>query len=187
MLVGNEYAVTGRYDFHLKDEGSHYMLEVKCPKYMDTSLIDCDVQTTYIRLIIKSKVSQHVPVLIFYYYTVYPCFQILQLVLEDEVSPDSSSAKRSQTTGHLLLTLPKAHPILQAPLLTTNNSPPKELQQKGGRDMVNKQSDQDMKYNQHTHTSNDKKQDIMTAANESSKKLNESTVFEDDLSVPPLI
>ena len=33
--------------------------------------------------------------------------QILQLALPDEVKPDSSSAKRSQTTGHLLITMPK--------------------------------------------------------------------------------
>lgn len=35
-------------------------------------------------------------------------------MLEDEVSPDSCSAKRSQTTGHLLLDLPKAKPVLRA-------------------------------------------------------------------------
>ena len=36
------------------------------------------------------------------------------MVLEDEVSPDSCSVKRSQTTGHLLLDLPKAKPVLRA-------------------------------------------------------------------------
>ena len=35
------------------------------------------------------------------------CVQIFQLVLPEEVSPDSSSVKRSQTTGHLLITMPK--------------------------------------------------------------------------------
>ena len=33
--------------------------------------------------------------------------QVFQLVLPDEVMPDSSNAKRSQTTGHLLVTMPK--------------------------------------------------------------------------------
>lgn len=33
--------------------------------------------------------------------------QILQLVLGEEVSPDRSSAQRSQTTGKLLITIPK--------------------------------------------------------------------------------
>lgn len=49
-------AVTHRYNFHLKDEGDQYVLEVECPKYMDTSLIECDMQTTYVRLHIKTKV-----------------------------------------------------------------------------------------------------------------------------------
>lgn len=91
MLNVNE----GKYDFHLKDEGTRFVLEVQCPRYMETSLIDCDVQPTYVRVIIKAK--------------------ILQLVLDEEVSPDSCSAKRSQTTGHLLLLLPKAKSVLRAP------------------------------------------------------------------------
>ena len=36
----------------------------------------------------------------------------LQLLLPCEVLTDSSVAKRSQTTGHLLLTCPKLHPIV---------------------------------------------------------------------------
>ncbi|KAK1790036.1 hypothetical protein P4O66_002348 [Electrophorus voltai] len=36
-----------------------------------------------------------------------PQLQVFQLVLPDEVKPDSSTAQRSQTTGHLLLTMPK--------------------------------------------------------------------------------
>ena len=34
-------------------------------------------------------------------------WQVLQLVLPEEVKPDSSTAKRSQITGHLLITMPK--------------------------------------------------------------------------------
>ena len=33
--------------------------------------------------------------------------QIFQLVFLEEVSPDRSSVKRSQTTGHLLVVMPK--------------------------------------------------------------------------------
>lgn len=33
-------------------------------------------------------------------------------MLDEEVSPDTSSARRSQTTGHLVLTLPKVKPTL---------------------------------------------------------------------------
>uniref|UniRef100_A0A8C9MXK6 Leucine-rich repeat-containing protein 6 n=1 Tax=Serinus canaria TaxID=9135 RepID=A0A8C9MXK6_SERCA len=60
------------------------VLNVNVPKHLDTSLLDVDVQPTYIRVLVKGK-----------------------LVLPEEVKPDSSSAKRSQTTGHLVVTMPK--------------------------------------------------------------------------------
>ena len=43
-----------------------------------------------------------------------PSHQVLQLVFQEEVSPDSSSAKRSQTTGHLVITMPKARQTIRA-------------------------------------------------------------------------
>ena len=54
---------------------------------MDTSLVDVDVQPSYVRVTMKGK--------------------ILQLRLHSDVKPDSSSAQRSQVTGHLLITMPK--------------------------------------------------------------------------------
>ena len=54
---------------------------------MDTSLLDVDVQPKYVRVTLKGKV--------------------LQLVLPEDVASDSSTAKRSQTTGHLVITMPK--------------------------------------------------------------------------------
>lgn len=59
---------------------------------LDTSLIDVDVQTKYVRVTIKEK--------------------IFQVVLFQEISPDASTARRSETTGHLVLTLPHLKPIL---------------------------------------------------------------------------
>lgn len=38
--------------------------------------------------------------------------QTIQLVLPSEVLTDSAVAKRSATTGHLLLTCPKMHPVV---------------------------------------------------------------------------
>ena len=38
----------------------------------------------------------------------------LQLVLREEVSPDASTAQRSQVTGHLVLTMPKVAPVLKS-------------------------------------------------------------------------
>nr|XP_020043628.1 protein tilB homolog isoform X2 [Castor canadensis] len=67
-------------------------LNVNEPKYMDTSLIEVDVQPTYVRVMVKGKP--------------------FQLVLPAEVRPDSSSAKRSQTTGHLVICMPKVEEVI---------------------------------------------------------------------------
>lgn len=86
-----------KIDFELRDDEERgvFELDVAVFKHMDTSLCDVDVQTDYVIVSIKGKV--------------------LQLVLTEEVLPDSSTAKRSQTTGHLLVTMPKANfkPIIQ--------------------------------------------------------------------------
>jgi hypothetical protein len=67
------------------------------PPTFPLSQVDADVQPTYVRITAKK--------------------QTLQLVLPSEVLTDASSAKRSATTGHLLLTCPKLCPIVtsQAP------------------------------------------------------------------------
>ncbi|XP_069931606.1 dynein axonemal assembly factor 11 isoform X5 [Oryctolagus cuniculus] len=78
-----------KLDFSLKDDEKHHLiiLDLTVYRYMDTSLIDVDVQPTYVRVMVKGKP--------------------FQLVLPAEVRPDSSSAKRSQTTGHLVVCMPK--------------------------------------------------------------------------------
>ncbi|CAO2602138.1 Dynein axonemal assembly factor 11, partial [Lemmus lemmus] len=76
-------------DFSLKDDEKHnqIILDLAVYRYMDTSLIEVDVQPTYVRVMVKGKP--------------------FQLALSAEVQPDKSSAKRSQTTGHLLICMPK--------------------------------------------------------------------------------
>jgi protein TilB len=54
---------------------------------MDISLINVDIQPSYVRVTLKGKA--------------------LQLALTEEVKPDSSTAKRSTTTGYLVITMPK--------------------------------------------------------------------------------
>lgn len=56
-------------------------------RHLCTTLIDADVQPLHVKVTMKGKV-----------------FQIL---LPEEVKPDSSSAQRSQVTGHLIVTMPK--------------------------------------------------------------------------------
>ncbi|KAM7379821.1 hypothetical protein PAMP_005343 [Pampus punctatissimus] len=70
------------------DENNTIVLDLAVYRHMDTSLIDVDVQPTYARVSVKGK--------------------IFQMVLPTEVKPDSSTAQRSQTTGHLVLTMPRA-------------------------------------------------------------------------------
>lgn len=77
-----DYEYNGEHDQHIT-------LIVHVFKHMDTSLINIDVQPTYVRVTLKGK--------------------SLQLALSEEVKPDSSTAKRSQTTGYLVITMPKVH------------------------------------------------------------------------------
>ncbi|NWI88307.1 TILB protein, partial [Pitta sordida] len=85
-----------KLEFSLKDdeENNLIILELAVYRHLDTSLLEVDVQPTYIRVLVKGKP--------------------FQFVLPEEVKPDSSSAKRSQTTGHLVVTMPKAKEIIQA-------------------------------------------------------------------------
>uniref|UniRef100_A0A3P9MKL0 Leucine-rich repeat-containing protein 6 n=1 Tax=Oryzias latipes TaxID=8090 RepID=A0A3P9MKL0_ORYLA len=80
-----------KLNFHLTEdeENNTVVLDLAVYRHMDTSLIDADVQPNYVRVSVKGK--------------------IFQIVLPAEVKPDSSTAQRSQTTGHLLLTMPLAY------------------------------------------------------------------------------
>ncbi|KAM9349505.1 dynein axonemal assembly factor 11 [Symphorus nematophorus] len=79
-----------KLDFSLTEDEEHntIVLDLAVYRHMDTSLIDVDVQPTYARVSVKGK--------------------IFQMVLPAEVKSDSSTAQRSQTTGHLVLTMPRA-------------------------------------------------------------------------------
>ncbi|XP_010627884.1 protein tilB homolog [Fukomys damarensis] len=83
-----------KLDFLLKDDEKHnqIILDLAVYRYMDTSLIEVDVQPMYVRVMVKGKP--------------------FQLVLPAEVKPDSSSAKRSQTTGHLVVSMPKVEEVI---------------------------------------------------------------------------
>lgn len=56
-------------------------------RYLDTSLIDVDVQPNYVRATLKGKV--------------------FQLALNDEIRTSDAKSQRSLTTGHLLIKMPK--------------------------------------------------------------------------------
>jgi len=79
----------GRYDFKLIDDDGdgNIVVEVVVPRFIDTSLVDVDVQPTHVSIVIKNKT--------------------LRLRFEDEVRPDAGKAERSKITGCLKLTIPK--------------------------------------------------------------------------------
>ncbi|XP_075406688.1 dynein axonemal assembly factor 11 isoform X1 [Tenrec ecaudatus] len=108
-----------KLDFSLKDDEkrNQITLDLAVYRYMDTSLIDVDVQPTYVRVTVKGKP--------------------FQLVLPAEVRPDSSSARRSQTTGHLVICMPKAGGVLAGSrrasksVKTAPQSPPEQTSPRG--------------------------------------------------------
>lgn len=85
-----------KLDFSLTEdeENNTVVLDLAVYRHMDTSLIDVDVQPSYARVHVKGK--------------------IFQIVLPAEVKPDSSTAQRSQTTGHLVLSMPRAEGEIKA-------------------------------------------------------------------------
>ncbi|XP_060534095.1 dynein axonemal assembly factor 11 [Cylas formicarius] len=90
-----------RLEFKFSDEDPEkFVLDVAVYKYLDTNLIDVDLQPIYVKLTIKGKV--------------------FQIVFPEEIHVEKSAALRSQTTGHLLLTLPKIN--YKAPIKSENNS-----------------------------------------------------------------
>ena len=65
------------------------VLEVQLPKFMDTSLIKVDLNPQYVRVEVKGKVTQ--------------------LKFTEDILVDKSKVQRSQITGVLQFTMPKAN------------------------------------------------------------------------------
>ncbi|XP_072937046.1 protein tilB-like [Epargyreus clarus] len=83
-----------KVDFMFTDtEPEKYILDLAVYKYLDTSLLDIDIQPNYVRVMIKGK--------------------IFQLHLPEDVDTTNSTAQRSQITGHLVITMPKANIIVK--------------------------------------------------------------------------
>ena len=70
------------------DDGDAVVLEIRVGKFMDTSLMDVDVQPRVARALIKGR--------------------MLCVTLPEEVRPDASTAQRSKVTGSLVVYMPKA-------------------------------------------------------------------------------
>ena len=80
----------GKYEWRFEEtqDKTAVIFEIKIPKFMDTSAINCDLQPDYIRLDIKGRITQ--------------------LSIPEEILVEKSKVQRSTTTGWLQLTMPKA-------------------------------------------------------------------------------
>ncbi|XP_050433301.1 protein tilB-like [Adelges cooleyi] len=91
---GRPYNINqAKVGYDMENEADQYILTVQVYKYLDTSELDVDVQPNYVRVTIRKK--------------------ILQLVLDEEVKTDESSAKRLVGSKLLEITMPKAKPIIR--------------------------------------------------------------------------
>lgn len=82
----------GRVDFSLEDEDGkgNCVLRLPLPRFMDTSLVDLDVHPWYVSAVIKNK--------------------LFRIHWPEEVRADAGTAKRSTTSGELVITVPKLFP-----------------------------------------------------------------------------
>lgn len=84
----------GRWEFSVEDNDGHgnCTLRLCLSRYLDTSLIDVDVHPSYVSIVIKGK--------------------IFRLLWPEEVKAGEGECKRSQTTGELLISVPRVRPSL---------------------------------------------------------------------------
>lgn len=123
--------------------------------------------------------------------------QILQLSLEEEVKPDASKAQRSTTTGHLVITMPKAKSTILTAKPTNN---PQMTNKKSTTEKTDNKTDSNKRETLEVDPSKHKMPDIGNIVKEKeivpplgavSKRLvkerENSADFVDDPDVPPLI
>uniref|UniRef100_A0A146LCK8 Protein TILB n=1 Tax=Lygus hesperus TaxID=30085 RepID=A0A146LCK8_LYGHE len=140
-------------------EENCYKLDVAVYKHLDSALISADVQPSYVTVEIKKK--------------------ILQLVLMEEVDPEASFAKRSQTTGHLLVTMPWVKQIFKRTRRAELPSPQKNRENKENDAMETRRE-----YLEVGETFDLMK---MLKIDETKRKLKEQKTLIDDPEVPPLM
>jgi len=80
----------GGYEWAFNDseDKTCCIFELSVPKFMDTSLVDVDLQPTFVRCDVKGKITQ--------------------LKFPDEILVEKSTVQRSLCTGKLSITCPKA-------------------------------------------------------------------------------
>ncbi|CAF1006287.1 unnamed protein product [Brachionus calyciflorus] len=159
------------YEF-TSDHDEYILLTVHVFKHMDTSLINVDVQPYYVRVTLKGK--------------------SLQIAFNEEVKPDSSTAKRSQVTGHLVIKMPKLNPVLRTKPEAQSEIIKKESKAENKKNTFlefNESKKSNLELISNIVQENEKAKKSNTFSNNSKKIFRErenSPDFVDDSSVPPL-
>lgn len=85
----------GRYEFLITEDtdNDRILVELYLPKFLNTELIDADINPLYVRIAVKGKITQ--------------------LKLPEEIEVDKSKIERSTTTGSLLITCPTVNKRLR--------------------------------------------------------------------------
>ncbi|KAK4877021.1 hypothetical protein RN001_009527 [Aquatica leii] len=78
-----------KLQFKFEDEPREFRLQLAVYRYLDTNLISVDLEPDFARITIKGKIFQY--------------------VLPEEICVDKSKVQRSQTTGYLLIIMPKVN------------------------------------------------------------------------------
>ncbi|XP_041350473.1 protein tilB homolog [Gigantopelta aegis] len=164
-----------KLDFALREDedNNKVVLDLAVYRHMDTSLLDCDIQTTYVRVTVKGK--------------------IFQLCLPVEVNPDSSTAQRSLTTGHLVISMPFAKPILKPTKMLDKNKKTEET----NKGKISRQKEEHLEVDPKAKTCVDignivrdkceKTVPPLGGMRRLVKERENSEDFVDDLDVPPLM
>ena len=114
----------GRYEFKYSDSSDKtcVILEVWLPKFMDTSLINIDLNPQYIRIEVKTKVTQ--------------------LKHPDDILVEKSKVQRSMTTGVLTITMPRSDMSeSEAKSIKTNIRQEEQKKEQKLRELENQQRD----------------------------------------------
>jgi len=106
----------GELDFAFEEDNENYYLRVQLPRYVDTSLIDCQVYPRFVEVIFRDKTLR----------LGFPGGAF------EEVRADDAKCERSKATGELKVTMPKLSP--NADLTLAPPSSGTLAQQKGKAD-----------------------------------------------------
>ena len=139
------------YPFEIKgaddNEDPDLTVDVTLSKFIDTSLLDLTVEKDHVLLSFKGK-------------------HVFQVVLPEEIIVDKSEALRSQSTGHLVIRMPKVNHIASAKLAGS---------------LAKKSNDNHSNNNNNNNNNNNSKFEIQTV-----KNVIRTATFEDNPEVPPL-